>query len=172
MKADTLVENGWTLAAPGDVDIDDLMGWFPDARSVDIWGGPRFRYPFTRESFSTDSRLGKMLSYCLRDPEGRLVGFGQVYDRHDRGHLARLITHPNMRRQGIGRRLIKMLCKAAQQSRGYNEYSLFVYRDNEPAYRCYLAMGFVLRDYPEDAPMKEDCYFLTRSADLDKVRLT
>jgi ribosomal protein S18 acetylase RimI-like enzyme len=74
-----------------------------------------------------------------------------------------------MRGQGVGKRLIEMLFKATQQSRSYDEYSLFVYRDNEPAYRCYLAMGFVLREYPDDAPMKEDCYFLTRSAGLDKV---
>ncbi|MCP4300370.1 MAG: GNAT family N-acetyltransferase [Gammaproteobacteria bacterium] len=162
MKADSLVENGWALAAPRDADIDELMGWFPDTRSVDIWGGPRFRYPFTHDSFRTDCRLDEMLSYCLRDPDGAMVGFGQVYDRCDRGHLARLIIHPNMRRQGIGKRLIEMLVEAAQQSCGHNEYSLFVYRDNEPAFRCYLAMGFVLQDYPDDAPMKERCYFLTR----------
>jgi ribosomal protein S18 acetylase RimI-like enzyme len=166
MKGDTLVEHGWALAAPGDDDIHELMGWFPDARSVDIWGGPRFRYPFTLESFRLDCRLDEMLSYCLRDPGGALAGFGQVYERDDRGHLARLITHPNRRRQGIGRRLIEMLCTAARQSRSYNEYSLFVYRDNEAAYRCYLTTGFVVRDYPDDAPMKERCYFLTRSADL------
>ena len=158
------------LVAPDDVDIDALMGWFPDARSVDIWGGPEFRYPFTHESFRSDCRLNEMHSYCLRDPDGEMVGFGQVYDRYDRGHLARLITHPNKRRQGIGRRLIEMLVEVAQQSCGYNECSLFVYRDNEPAYRCYLAMGFVLREYPDDAPMKERCYFLTRSVDLDAAR--
>lgn len=167
MRVDLLVDNGWTLAAPDEADIDELMGWFPDAHSVEIWGGPRVRYPFTRESFRNDCRIDEILSYCLRGRDGIMTAFGQVYDRHDRGHLARLITHPKMRRQGIGKQLIAMLIKAAQQSCGHTEYSLFVYRNNEPAYRCYLAMGFVLQDYPDDAPMRDQCYFLTRAANLE-----
>lgn len=161
-----LVEDGWKLDAPEDADIDVLMSWLPDARSVDIWGGPRFRFPFTAESFREDCRVDEILSYCLRQPDGEMVAFGQVYDRHDRGHLARLITHPEKRRQGIGRRLIALLIKAAQRVCGHTEYSLFVYRDNEPAYRCYLETGFVLQEYPDDAPMAEKCFFLTRSAEL------
>ncbi len=165
MKSAPLVENGWTLAAADVVDINELMGWFPDAHSVAIWGGPGFRYPFTEKTFRDDCRVNEMLSYCLKYKDGAMVGFGQVYDRDDRGHLARLITHPNMRRQGIGRRLIIMLINAAKKSSGYDEYSLFVFRDNVPAYRCYLEMGFVLQKYPDDAPMKDKCYFLTRLAD-------
>jgi ribosomal protein S18 acetylase RimI-like enzyme len=162
MNADLIIECGWRLDAPSEADVDELMSWFPDEHSVDIWGGPRIRYPFTPETFREDCRIKEIVTYCLRDPAGAMVGFGQIYDRYDCGHLARLITHPKMRRQGIAKRLIVLLIDTAQQSFGHSECSLFVYRDNEPAYRCYLAMGFVLRDYPDDAPMKDRCYFLTR----------
>ena len=157
-------EGGWALRHTTDYDIDELMGWFPDPESVDIWGGPEFRFPFTRESFREDCHLEDVLqSFSLRRPDGRMAAFGQIYDRHGRGHFARLISHPSMRRQGAGRRLIKLLIRVAREQLGFNEYSLFVYRHNEPAYRCYLDLGFTVQDYPEDAKMKDKCYFLTRT---------
>lgn len=162
MRIRPLIEDRWTLVAPDDADIKALMAWFSDAETVNMWSGPRFRYPFTDASFRDDCRIDDVQSYCLKNPDGVLVAFGQLYDRYDRAHLARLVTHPDFRRQGIGRRLIRMLINAAQQISDYSEYSLFVYRDNEAAYRCYLAMGFVLQDYPDDAPMKDKCFFLTR----------
>ncbi len=160
------LEDGWTLRNTTDSDIDELIGWFPDAASVDIWGGPEFRFPFTRQSFCEDCHLENVLqSFSLLDPDGRMAGFGQLYNRHERGHLARLISNPEMRRQGAGRRLIELLVRVARERYGFEEYSLFVYRHNEPAYRCYLDLGFTVQEYPDDAKMKDKCYFLTRSSD-------
>ena len=162
----TVEQDGWCLERSRDSDIDELMGWFPDAHSVDIWGGPKFRFPFTRESFREDCHLDKVMqSFSLRDPDGRLAAFGQLYNRQERGHFARLISNPDMRRQGAGRCLIALMIRVAREEHGFGEYSLFVYRDNEPAYRCYLQMGFTVQDYPDDAKMKDKCYFLTRSSD-------
>ncbi len=164
MCVDTTVDN-WRLLPPVGADIDELMGWFPDARSVDIWGGPDFRFLFSRDSFLEDCKLAHMHSYCLRDAKGEMAAFGQFYDRNGRVHLARLITNPNKRRQGVGRRLISQIINAAKSSSTYREASLFVYRDNEPAYRCYLASGFRIQDYPDDARMKDRCYYMTRPFD-------
>ncbi len=169
MTSGATADEGWSLGPPCDADFEELMRWFPNARSVDEWGGPEFRYPFTPESFREDCRLDDVYSYCLRDPDGRMCGFGQYYDRDDRGHLARLITHPRMRRRGLGKRLIRMLISAARARSGLTRYSLFVYRDNEPAYRCYLALGFVVRKYPDDALLKDRCYFLTRDDELPEA---
>ncbi|MGI9235700.1 MAG: GNAT family N-acetyltransferase [Woeseiaceae bacterium] len=162
MEHGGIIENGWALAVPDEADIDELMRWLPDATSVDRWSGPRFRFPFTRESFREDCRVDEIATYCVRNPNGVMAAFGQMYERDDRGHLARLITHPEMRRQGIGQRLIRMIMTAARQEWGHEQSSLFVYRDNDAAYRCYLKMGFVLQDYPDGAPMQDECYFLTR----------
>lgn len=166
MALTEISENGWVLTEPGDTDIDELMGWFANAAEVDRWGGPRFRYPFTRKSFRKDCRIDEIPSFCLRDPDGAMAAFGQFYNRHDRAHLARLVSHPHRRRQGIGKRLIRLIMQAAKRRCGHEQSSLFVYRDNEPAYRCYLAMGFVVQDYPDGAPMRDRCYFLTRDNDL------
>lgn len=163
---DVLIEQGWSLVEPEDADVDELMAWFPDAAAVDRWGGPRFRYPFTRLSFREDCRIDEISSFCLKDPDNAMAAFGQFYNRYDRAHLARLISDPHRRRQGIGRRLIRLIMQAAQLQTGHKQSSLFVYRDNEPALSCYLAMGFVVQDYPDGAPLKDRCYFLTRDHDF------
>jgi len=155
-------DDGWQLSDADDADIDEIMTWFPDAASVDIWGGPYFRYPFTRETFREDCRLEAMTSCCLRDPRGRLAAFGQSYERYGRGHLARLVSNPAMRRKGAGRRLIELLIRRIDELHDYDEYSLFVYRHNEAAYRCYLSLGFEVGEYPAGAPMADKCFFLTR----------
>jgi ribosomal-protein-alanine N-acetyltransferase len=153
---------GWSFDAALSADIDDLMSWFPDAHSVDIWGGPRFRYPFRRKSFHKDCRWQEYSSFCLRDPHGKFAAFGQIGKRYKRSHLARLIVHPEMRGQGVGRRLLEQLIGIARDAQECEEVALFVYKDNEPAYRCYLALGFEVQDYPEDAPMRDRCYYLSR----------
>lgn len=160
----SLQDDGWTLAPAADAEFDDVMSWFPDAHSVDIWAGPNFRYPFTSETFREDCRVDVMASYVLRNSAGELVAFGQSYEREGRGHLARLVSNPAMRRQGAGKKLIRMIIAALEMSGDYDEYSLFVYRDNTPAYQCYLSLGFVVVEYPDDAPMPDKCFFLTRQA--------
>ena len=168
MSVGSLRDGGWTLSSLVDAEVDDVMTWFPDAESVNIWGGPNFRYPFTGETFREDCRLDLMQSWVLRNAEGQLAAFGQAYDRHGRGHLARLVSSPHLRRQGAGRKLIEMIVALLESTQAYDEYSLFVFRDNTPAYQCYLSLGFVVQDYPEDAPMLEKCYFLTRKTTRKK----
>ena len=105
-----------------------------------------------------------MESYALRGADERLAAFGQSYNRDGRGHLARLVSNPALRRRGAGKQLIRMVITALETAYDFDECSLFVYRDNVPAYRCYLSLGFVVHDYPEEAPMPDKCYFLTRKA--------
>ena len=157
-----LREAGWELSLAGDEDIETVMTWFPDADSVLIWGGPEFRYPFTAATFREDCRVGLMDSYCLRDPAGELAAFGQSYERDGRGHLARLVSNPERRGTGAGKKLISMIIAVLDAAHDYDEYSLFVFRHNEPAYRCYRSSGFVVREYPDGAPLPGQCYFLTK----------
>ncbi len=155
-------DNGWVLGSATDADIAEVMSWFPDAASVNIWGGPVFRYPFTRETFREDCQLDVMQTFALRNRGGVLAAFGQSYERDGRGHLARLVSNPALRRSGAGKQLIRMIISVLDAAGGYDEYSLFVFRDNTPAYRCYLSLGFTVRDYPDDAPMPDKCFFLTK----------
>ena len=157
-----LQEDGWTMRQSTMPDIDELMTWFPKPEDINIWGGPSFRFPFTRETFLQDVYFGRMATFSLFDPSAHLVAFGQLYDRDGRIHLARLVVSPAMRRQGAGRRLIDMLMTVGLKSFSGNEYSLFVFCDNTPAYECYKSMGFVVEEYPREMPHADVCYYLTR----------
>ena len=157
-----VVIDRWPLAIATAEDIDQLMGWFADEAAINLWGGPGFRFPFTRESFHEDVLWTKMASYCLRDPAGRFIAFGQFYDRVGRINLARLVVHSASRGQGAGKRLIISLMTAARPLLPLTEFSLFVYEDNTPAFECYKSLGFVVTEYPGDMLPGRPCLYLTR----------
>ena len=159
-------QDGWQLRESTSADIDELMTWFHDADSVNVWGGPRFRYPFTAQSFREDCHWPEMASCSLQDPAREFRAFGQFYDRNGRINLARLIVHPRYRRQGIGRRLLTSLMQVGRLRLPLDEYSLFVYRDNVPALHCYRLHGFEITDYPADQILADQCYYLTRPVQI------
>ena len=159
--------DGWTLRKASSSDIEALLQWFPTFDDVNVWGGPSFRYPFTRDSFFADLYWGEMASFCLFDPANDFVAFGQVYDRDERIHLARLVVAPEMRGQGSGKRLVEMLMEAGREVYPRDEVSLFVFRANTPAYECYKSLGFEIQPYPDDMPHADVCYYLTRPVNLD-----
>ena len=169
MAARALHRDGWSLREATEPDIETLMQWFPKYQDIHIWGGPSFRYPFDRNTFFEDLQRDRMASFCLRDPDGRLVGFGQIYDRDARIHLARLVVRPGCRGQGAGRRLIEMLIEVGRSQLSRDEVSLFVYRENTAAYNCYRALGFAISDYPADMPHADVCDFLTRRAHIEET---
>lgn len=157
-----VTDQGWVLNDSEEGDIDHLMSWFSDVDSVIVWGGPGFRYPFNRHSFAEDMHWGRMASFSLYDPTGNFAAFGQLYERIGRINFARLVANPAMRGGGVGKRLIGMLMLASRSMFECDEYSLFVYRDNTPAYECYKSMGFVVTEFPDGVPHADVCYYLTR----------
>ena len=138
------------------------MSWFNDASAVANWGGPEFRYPPTRESFHADCRWRDMASYALQDPTGLMMAFGQLYERSDRIHLARIAVKPGRRGRGTGRALVQALLDEGRRRFDLPEYSLFVRKDNPVAYKLYSSMGFSKNEFPPGAPMQDICYYMTR----------
>ncbi len=157
-----LTDDDWALDETAESDIDQLMKWFPDADATRIWGGPAFRYPFNRHSFAEDIHWGRMATFSLRSPSAELAAFGQLYERLNRINLARLAVNPTMRGQGTGKRLIEMLMTLGPQMFSCTEFSLFVYRDNVVAAKCYESLGFKVATYPEKTSLGEACDYLTR----------
>lgn len=73
-----------------------------------------------------------------------------------------------MRGVGVGKRLVSKLMVAGRSLFSCDECSLFVFRENIPAYECYKSMGFVVADYPGDMPHADVCYYLTRPLQLEQ----
>jgi len=137
-----------TKLIPADVDqVRAIMPWFPDQHSCAIWAGPKFRYPFTAETFVEDTRL-ELPSHALVDDQGEVVAFGQYYVRADRCHFARLVVSPRHRGHGLGSRLILELAKTGFEQLQLEECSLFVLTDNRPAVRLYEKLGFRTTPFP------------------------
>lgn len=140
----------------------ELMSWFPDRESCEIWGGPDFRYPFTEASFVEDLHLDETAALCLLGEDDELLGFGQYYPREGRCHLARLVVPPHQRGRGLGRALITRLIEEGCADLGVGESSLFVLAHNEPAMRCYRGLGFEAAPYPGEMPEIEGCIYMVR----------
>jgi ribosomal protein S18 acetylase RimI-like enzyme len=143
------------------------MSWFPTEQSVNVWGGLMFRYPFTPETFYEDVYWQKMDTYCLVDAAGEMLAFGQIYERHGRINLARLVVSPQRRGQGIGRQLILLLMEKGQEDFPLTEFSLYVYKDNYAAKKCYAGVGFEQQEYPEEDEMADTCIYMTRPVQKD-----
>jgi len=144
--------------------LAEIMSWFPDRLSCEIWGGPHFRFPFTSASFLEDMRLKVFPSYVLvQADDDPPLGFGQYYLRAGRCHLGRLVISPEHRGQNLGKALIDGLVELGLQDLAVEECSLFVAEHN-PAMRLYERLGFVRTEYPEDDPTAKMFAYMAASA--------
>lgn len=148
------------LQAFDEARLPELMSWFEDAAACRVWGGPGFRFPFTRDTFRADARLDSLASFALASDEAVLLGFGQYYLRAGRCHLGRLVIAPGHRGRGLGGSLVRELCRAGSADLGVETYSLFVLPGNERAIRLYERLGFAPARYPEPDPMFDDCVYM------------
>ena len=149
------------IAKPTQSDIQTIMSWFSNEEQVRQWGGPTIRYPYTLESLCEDIKLETLASYCLFSPTQQLLAFGQYYLRLGKCHLGRLVVNPSCRGGGIVSELIDHLCHIGAAELDADEYSLFVFQNNEPAIKAYQRNGFSLQDYPANIPM-ENCWYMTK----------
>ncbi|MEP1447894.1 MAG: GNAT family N-acetyltransferase [Paraglaciecola sp.] len=126
-----------------------LKNWFSDHRAMYTWGGPNMTYPISDKTFLKFLTANHINSYCLLNDEQQLLAFGQFYRRLEHHHLGRLAVNPKFRGKGLAKILIKLLLEQAYSQQPAKGASLFVFRDNEVAYRCYQSLGFIETDYPE-----------------------
>ena len=141
--------------------LPQLMQWFPDARSLSIWGGPHFRYPYDDATFRSDAGVDSLPSCMVVEAESRrLLAFGQYYARVGRCHLGHLAVAPEARSQGVGTYLIRQLCRRGAAALRIEEFSLFVLVRNERAAALYRRLGFEPTTYPAPLPAAEPMLYM------------
>ena len=138
-------------------DVAHVAEWFANSEAVRLWGGPVIRYPLLLDTLIDDIDFLAQPSYALASRMEGLVAFGQIRPRSDFFHLARLAVAPLLRGRGLGKTLILALMQRYPEAPGF---SLYVYRRNLAAFRCYSALGFEPTADPEGAKPGEDCEFM------------
>lgn len=140
--------------------VTNLGNWLPDQQAMDLWGGPGFSHPLRPLPFLQQLYLPGTQSYWLMQQQ-QAVAFGQLCDRFDRHHLARLLVAPSKRGQGLGKALVLALIQLGLNEHKQKDFSLFVHRHNQRALHCYQSLGFQFAAQPDyDNP---SLYFMTMS---------
>jgi len=154
-----------TLSAFDEALLPELMSWFTDRASTQVWGGPEFRFPFTEATFRVDAKLASLATRMLVVGDGRLAAFGQYYQRVGRCHLGRLAVAPACRGDGLGTQLVRELCAEGRALFGVGSCSLFVVPTNSRAKALYERLGFAAMPYPEPSPDLDPYIYMVTSDD-------
>ena len=91
------------------------------------------------------------------------MGFGQIIEKKDYLHLARLITSPIHRGKGYGTILCQELIKRGKTKFGDRPFSLNVYARNENALSLYLKLGFTPMNKPTGLTATTDNVYMVLS---------
>jgi ribosomal protein S18 acetylase RimI-like enzyme len=146
------------LALASIAEMQQLQRWFHSAEQQQSWGGDNFDYPCSELRFLELLCRPGTQSFSLLADDGTLLGFGQICDRFNCHHLARLVIKPELRGQGLAKVLLFELIIQAL-SRQQRTISLYVHRHNAIALQCYRSMGFQLSPPPEQENQR--LYFMT-----------
>lgn len=125
-----------------DNDYAQALAWYQDPETVRLVDGKADPY--------TPQRLQRMYDYLAdrgelwwiecRAEDGTFRPIGDVtFWQED---MPIVIGDPAFRGRGIGRRVIKALCKRARELNYNNIYVNEIYDFNLPSIRCFTAVGF------------------------------
>ena len=128
-------------------DLRLVMGWIENEKACRIWAGQGFRFPFNWDNYLEDLGFYTHETFSLVDESENPVGIGQIMQRKNRLHLARILVNPGSRGQGYGRLLCELLITEGRSRPGNKPFSLNVYRHNRLARELYIRLGF---KEPED----------------------
>jgi len=120
-----------------------------------------FRFPWKRQFFLAD--LNRPESLCLgAGADGRLLGYAIVWRTGDELHLANIAVAPEVRHQGVGAELLRVVIDHGRELQAKRIY-LEVRLGNSIAQQFYRKFGFfqtyTRREYYPD---KEDALVLER----------
>ena len=137
-----------------------------DLDEVDAIEQCSFPHPWPAQVFRDELTRAWARVDVIRDGARRVAGFCNYWIVRDEIHLLAIATHPEMRRRGLGARLMRHLVAEARRHQ-CRYITLEVRKSNQAAIALYrghgfLAVGLRPRYYQEDG---EDALVMT--ADLE-----
>ena len=138
-------------------DYVHLRTWITDPRTHALWCANRFSYPPEQRSFDAflqDEAAQYGNRACIAEADdGTAVGFfclSPIADT-DTVMLKFVIVDSRLRRQGIGRKMLRLAVQYAFSEMQAEAVRLAVFSVNTAAMRCYLHAGFSETETVPDA---------------------
>lgn len=146
-------------------DAEIIMSWIKDESTFYKWtAGVLGEYPISEEQFNTVSNL---MAFTAID-DNDVVGFFTMRrpnEFFDELRFGFVIVDSRKRGRGYGKNMLKLGLKYAKEIFGVNKVSLGVFKNNEPAYYCYKAIGF------ENVEMNETEKYAVMGEEWDCIEL-
>lgn len=112
----------------------------PDLPAVMLIERRSFTAPWEETTFHALMRRPSA-ALLVAEAEGRLVGYAVLWFAADEGELGDLAVHPEARRRGVGREIVRACLEEARR-RGARSLFLEVRSSNLAARGLYEGMGF------------------------------
>ncbi|MEI6845825.1 MAG: ribosomal protein S18-alanine N-acetyltransferase [Candidatus Firestonebacteria bacterium] len=104
--------------------------------------GQVFTLPWTRALFLRDLKENKSARFFTARENGVLAGYAGFWLLQDEMNIVNIAVHPESRRKGVGRALLKHILSAGLQE-GAKIATLDVRRNNLAAQKLYESAGFI-----------------------------
>ena len=120
-----------------DREIEEVVALWERCGLTRPWNDPRADMALARSSPTSEVLLGRL--------ESRIVASAMVGTDGHRGWVYYLAVDPELRRQGLGRRMMQS-CEAWARGRGVPKIQLMVRAGNAETIGFYKALGYLQED--------------------------
>lgn len=137
-------------------DFEHIQKWVSDERTHALWCAKLLPYPFTSEDFHSFLAQGEKdwgdCGYIFMDDVGTPVGFCivNINVAENFGFVKFVVLDSELRGQGYGTRMMKLLLKYAYEIMGVGEVRINVFDCNIGAKKCYEKVGFTECSFAEN----------------------
>lgn len=128
-------------------DAETIVSWIEDERMFRLWSGDRYnKYPISAEDmnlfYMECEEQGDFYEMTALDETG-IVGHFILRSVEENPFLCFVIIDPQKRGIGYGKEMLSLALRYAFEILRVVKVSLNVFENNESAYYCYKALGFM-----------------------------
>jgi RimJ/RimL family protein N-acetyltransferase len=144
-------------------DAQALMSWAGSADELLQWAGPHFTFPLDEDQLRAYAEGASERRHLISgvDEDLEIVAHAELnlLPRHRLGQVRRVGVAPDRRGRGIGSALMAHVLQTGFDELDLHRIELVVFAFNEPARRCYEAVGFREEGRARDARVATDGYW-------------
>ena len=139
--AEQIDEASLSIRVRNERDVDEIVGWVPDAAALYLFSGLRLTWPLTASQLQGMVAIEGLAPSVVVTSSGELVGHFDLTVDGQVARLGRVIVKPALRGRGLAGVIVDLAVAEAQRF-GADIVRLTVISTNEPAVRAYRRAGF------------------------------